>query len=162
LTDGGRYCAASCASPATWYQDHDADGFGTTSVQQIACDQPVGFVADASDCNDVDALAWGTPIEVAELHLSGAGPTELTWTDETALTGPGTFHDLVSGALGPTGGGALSSADCLQSSSTANFTDTRPGPSVGSGFWYLVRARNSCATATYGSGQRDSTIPVCP
>jgi hypothetical protein len=39
----------------TWYLDLDQDGFGDAGSQDIDCDQPAGFVADGSDCDDTDA-----------------------------------------------------------------------------------------------------------
>ena len=39
---------------ATWYADTDGDGFGDPDVSQAACEEPAGFVADASDCDDGD------------------------------------------------------------------------------------------------------------
>ncbi|MEK7615423.1 MAG: MopE-related protein, partial [Patescibacteria group bacterium] len=38
----------------TWYQDEDEDGFGTPLVTQLACAPPVGFVGNATDCDDGD------------------------------------------------------------------------------------------------------------
>ena len=55
MNTGGRYCVFGCDSPSTWYQDHDGDGYGTTTVQQFACDQPAGFTPGAGDCNDWNA-----------------------------------------------------------------------------------------------------------
>lgn len=43
------------AGQQTWFADADADGFGDVATVQMACVQPVGFSADASDCNDQDA-----------------------------------------------------------------------------------------------------------
>jgi len=39
----------------TWYIDYDGDGFGSDNPEynDVACDQPSGFVDNADDCNDL-------------------------------------------------------------------------------------------------------------
>lgn len=37
---------------STWYADSDSDGFGDIDSTSEACDQPVGFVSDDTDCDD--------------------------------------------------------------------------------------------------------------
>ncbi|MCY7411061.1 MAG: hypothetical protein LH473_12380, partial [Chitinophagales bacterium] len=43
-------------SVATYYQDNDDDGYGNPSVSIVAALQPIGYVLNANDCNDSNAL----------------------------------------------------------------------------------------------------------
>ena len=47
---------------ATWYEDLDGDNFGNTSVSQVSCGQPAGYVILDGDCNDNDINVYpGAP-----------------------------------------------------------------------------------------------------
>ena len=51
--DGTVDIAAADVTP--WYTDADGDGYGDAGSITVACDAPVGTVADATDCDDADA-----------------------------------------------------------------------------------------------------------
>jgi len=43
---------ANSLNAATWFEDLDADGYGSSATSVSACDQPSGFADNAGDCND--------------------------------------------------------------------------------------------------------------
>ena len=53
---------------ATWYRDLDGDGYGNLSDPRQACDQPVGYVSDSTDCDDTRA---GVNPGAAEVSCDG-------------------------------------------------------------------------------------------
>jgi len=50
----------------TWYTDRDQDGFGNAAEPTSACAQPLGYVADSSDCADLDSLIRPDATEVCD------------------------------------------------------------------------------------------------
>lgn len=51
---------------ATWYADADSDSYGDVAMADVDCDQPSGFVADYSDCNDADAAVNPSAAEICD------------------------------------------------------------------------------------------------
>ena len=49
---------STSSDAATWYIDYDGDGFGSTSLSVTECEEPTGFVANDSDCDDLHADAY--------------------------------------------------------------------------------------------------------
>jgi len=49
---------------ADWYIDHDGDGHGSTDYTVSACDQPSGYLSDATDCDDTDPSVNPIAVEV--------------------------------------------------------------------------------------------------
>jgi hypothetical protein len=114
------------------------------------------------DCNDADALVWGAPAGVTNCMVLTNSPSNISWDGQAVLAGPGTLYDLVSGEVPSAGVVVFSPAACLQNSTATSYSDARPNPPVNTAHWYLVRARNSCGTGSYGSSLEDSGIPPCP
>ena len=52
----------------TWYIDHDGDGFGSDDYTTVACDQASGWLADAGDCDDLDAETYPGAPEACDGH----------------------------------------------------------------------------------------------
>jgi hypothetical protein len=50
----------------TWYADADGDGYGDMDNSTEACVAPVGYVGDASDCDDTDAAISPAAVEVCD------------------------------------------------------------------------------------------------
>jgi len=42
----------------TWYADSDGDGFGDADDASHSCDEPSGYTADATNCDDTDAAVY--------------------------------------------------------------------------------------------------------
>jgi len=88
---------------------------------------------------------------------------DFVWDRQDVQAGPATQFDLSSGSLGAQSGFSLASGSCLASSVPGNsYSDSRPAPALGSGYWYLIRATNSCGVGTLGTAQRDNQIAPCP
>ncbi|MCP4872548.1 MAG: hypothetical protein GY898_27985 [Proteobacteria bacterium] len=49
---------ADAADASTWYADTDTDTFGDINDFIVTCDQPLGYVADDSDCDDTDSAVY--------------------------------------------------------------------------------------------------------
>ncbi len=62
LRSGGTYCTDSCVR-LTWYRDADEDGYGDSRSTTDACEPPMGFVADASDCDDTNPVVHPGAVE---------------------------------------------------------------------------------------------------
>ena len=49
-----------------FYLDADGDGFGDSTLAEMACDSPDGFVPNGNDCDDQDAYSFPGAIEICD------------------------------------------------------------------------------------------------
>jgi hypothetical protein len=64
----------------TFYADADGDGLGNASVDVVACAQPSGYVAEATDCDDGDATVGAAQGYYYDHDADGYGDGEATST----------------------------------------------------------------------------------
>ncbi|MFM9951903.1 MAG: putative metal-binding motif-containing protein, partial [Saprospiraceae bacterium] len=117
ITNNG--CSGTVAGPVnltdpsyTWYRDFDGDTFGNPAMTQTSCTQPVGYVANNTDCDDNDALE--KPGQV--------------WYDDTDNDGHGqTGAATITQCLRPTGYKAASELMSTNGDCNDNNFNIKPG-----------------------------------
>ena len=57
--------SAAASGKSTWYQDSDGDGYGST-IAALFCDQPSGYAANSTDCNDSAAAISPAAQEICD------------------------------------------------------------------------------------------------
>jgi len=107
---------------------------------------------------------WSPPIEVTGLALASGTPTRLAWDSQGPLVGAGVDYDVARGLLTEFPVGAGGSETCVASGLSNPTAEDPEAPGGGQGFWYLVRARDSCGTGTYGyqSNGAERITAACP
>ena len=61
----------------TWYRDSDADTFGDINVTQNAVNQPAGYVADNTDCDDTDGTVYPGAPELCDGQINNCNTGSL-------------------------------------------------------------------------------------
>ena len=118
---------------------------------------------NGSDCAPADAQTWNPAGPVSGLRASGASPTLLAWDEQGTRSGPSMRYDVAAGTISGLRAAGLASAGCLAGDvPTAAYEDGRPDPSAGDGYFYLVRAENSCASGGFGPAALDALACAAP
>ena len=106
------------ADASTWYADADTDGYGDAGNSKVACEQPSGYLADSTDCDDGDASVNPAGSEVCNAgddDCDGSVDEEAsdaaTWYADTDADGYGDAGSSSEACTAPSGavGNAL---DC--------------------------------------------------
>jgi len=110
-----------------WYQDLDSDGFGNAANQQTGCDQPTGYVVDATDCDDTNASTNTSGTEVCDFvdndcdgSVDEDDATDAqTWYQDSDADGYGTANSTAVSCSLPAGYSVLNT-DCDDTNANAN------------------------------------------
>ncbi len=139
------------------------------SGPRLGGDRDLDTFLNGDDCGPGDPTAWAPAAEVTALTAapaeSGAAsaPTHLAWDAQAPGTGPGVRYDVAAGTVSVLRSSGLASAACLAGDlELPSYDDARGDPAPGDGFFYLVRAENSCATATFGPSRASLDALSCP
>jgi putative metal-binding protein len=142
------------------FPDTDLDGLHDC----VDPDDDNDGVPDAADCAPLDASAFGAPVEVANVSALAGSPTTLTYSLQAI--GSGTHYEIVSGLLSrPSITRSFEEDFCVAAfTGGGSWTDPRPGPPTGNGWYYLIRSVNACGAGSYGTPLRNSprSMSVCP
>jgi large repetitive protein len=112
---------------ATWYDDGDTDGYGDASDSTVACDQPSGYVSDATDCDDAESTTNPGADEYCDGHDDdcdtqvdeGSALDALTWYADDDTDGYGDSADTTTACDQPSGY-VSDATDCDDTEGTTN------------------------------------------
>ena len=170
-------------SGGNWLSDVPTDPAISTATLRTNAEGPITFLCatigsglrlggdrdedgtwNGVDCAPGDAGSRAAPFEVAGFSIQGQTSTALTWSEQASATGSGILYDVVGGTLSSLrSSGLFAATSCVGSGlSVPSFTDTRPSPAPGAGFFYLVRSRNACGMGGFGAGRQALDTLVCP
>nr|MBP7148347.1 hypothetical protein [Acidobacteriota bacterium] len=178
LCDGTETCTPTGCEPGT-----PVDCSALNDQCNVgACDPATGGcfadpLANGTECDDSnpttvgdtcqDGICQGVPLspppEVDNLMLTGDAQTALTWDGQ----GESTWYDVTTGYLSELHfDEGVIGAMCLADDQAApTYTDNRPRPPRGDGYYYLIRAENPVGKGSYGyatTGEERLPFLDCP
>jgi photosystem II stability/assembly factor-like uncharacterized protein len=136
------------------------DGLLVSVVDTAGPDTDEDGRSDTCDCAPLEPGAWEVPAEVTRLTASQStlGPdfVHLTWDSLAAQAGPDVEYDVITGQISHLlADRGFARAECLAGDEPAPGIDRvqpQPEPPLPNGYYYLVRAQNTCGSGGWGSG----------
>jgi DNA-binding beta-propeller fold protein YncE len=133
------------------------------SGPRLGADRDEDTVLNTDDCAPADATTQAEASTVEGLVLFNDTVTRLVWDDQRPVTGESLRYDVLGGDLSALLSTGIDATTCIQDGlDVFLYTDVRPDPSSGEGYFYLVRARNPCGVASLGAGRESLTALACP
>jgi hypothetical protein len=125
------------------------------SGARLGGDRDEDTVLNGDDCAPGDASSWAHAVEVAGLTVDEQISTQIGWTGQAGASGPGMRYDLAGGSLSALrASGIVAATSCVAADLQApSFSDARPSPPAGDGYYYLSRAENACGAGGFGPGR---------
>ncbi|HET8946410.1 MAG TPA: hypothetical protein VFQ07_05465, partial [Candidatus Polarisedimenticolia bacterium] len=131
------------------------------SGERLGADRDEDGMPNGSDFCPADASVFEAPALVANVAVDAA--SSITWTALAPADGAPVTYDVAGGTLSSVPGSGFASAACLAGGLPGtSWTDLRPNPAVGNGFYYLVRGRKSCGAGSFGAGSGPDALTCSP
>ncbi len=148
----GTIDGSGATGAATYYKDADSDGYGNASVSSTACGAPAGYVSNASDCDDTNALANPSETELCNGYDDNCdGLTD----DSTSADAVTYYTDADSDGYGATSGKACTPpAGSVSVSGDCNDADAAINPAATDTCDYVDNDCSGTADDSYRSGTK--------
>ena len=143
----------SCGGTRASDRPNNLFGYGLLDARNAIEFGPDGdsdLIADVCDCNAGDGGAFVSAHPVAGVRFDS--PEQIGWDGQEISAGTGTTYDISRGNLSALhANGNTTDAGCLDSGMTQASGSDSEVPALGAGYYYIVRASNSCGNGGWGA-----------
>jgi DNA-binding beta-propeller fold protein YncE len=116
---------------------------------------------NGSDFCPGEASVYEAPALVTDVAVDPA--SAITWTPLVPADGAPIEYEVAGGNLSSVPASGFASAGCLAGAIPGTaWTDARPDPARGDGYYYLVRGTKSCGAGSFGAGSGPDALACSP